>query len=157
MAKSGRNTASKLPKKSKGKPRGKGRPFEKDDPVTGKKDTRRNLKGRPKTSDELKKFVVGIFEEEGVNQITGQKISILRQMVLKMALDGTPADRIHLLDRGFGKVPDEVIVSYDDLQKIIDYLPQDMLERLAKGEPLGDVIISLVKARGDGQDSDSEK
>jgi hypothetical protein len=143
------------PKQQKKKPRGKA--FDKNDPKTGEKDPRINRKGRPRSSDELKKFVLDIFEEEGENRITGQKVTILRQMVLKMALDGTPSDRIHLMDRGFGKVPDEVIVSYDDLQKIIDYLPQDMLERLAKGESLGDVIVSLVKARGDGQNGDTEE
>jgi hypothetical protein len=159
MAKSASYAGKKQADKKKSSPadRGKKTRFKKNNPETGEKDPRINRKGRPRSSDELKKFVLDILEEEGTIPETGEKITVLRQMVLGMAIRGAGAEKIHILDRAFGKVPDEVVVSYDDLQKIIDYLPQDMLERLSKGESLGDVIVSLVKARGDGQNGDTEE
>jgi hypothetical protein len=155
MDKSRSDTVAKLGKGRKNKPP-IGKRFKKNNPETGERDERINRKGRPRSADELKDFVLAIFEEQGVNQLTGKSVTVLRQMVLKMAIDGTPADRAELLNRGFGKVPDSIVFSYDDLQKIIDYLPQDMLERLAKGEGLGDVLVRYLTTIGDGKDRDQQ-
>jgi hypothetical protein len=155
MAKSGSNTASLQPKK-KGKPRGKGRPFKGSDPVTGEKDPRINLKGRPRVADELKKYILDMLEEEGENAITHQKITVLRQMILSMALGNSDAGKIHILDRAYGKVADEIIFSHDDVQKIFEYLPQDMLERIAKGESIGDVLVRWITTLGDGTNSNQQ-
>jgi hypothetical protein len=149
----GSNTAKKQPGKKAGKkrPRGKGRPFEGNDPATGKKDERINRNGRPRTADALKKMVLDLFEEEGTDQATGAKATILRAMLMQMALRGTPADRTELLNRGFGKVKDEIVFSLDDVRKIIDYLPPDFVDRLAKGEDLSDVLIAFITSRSSGQ------
>lgn len=80
-------------------------------------------------------------------------MSILRAMLLKMAINGTPADRSELLDRGFGKVPDELMLSMNDIKKIIEFLPPDMIQRLAKGESISDVIIQFITSHSDGTSS----
>jgi hypothetical protein len=150
MAKSRSNTGEKQPGKGRRKPP-KGRQFSKNDPVTGARDERINRHGRPRSADALKKYILDIFGEQGRNMETGEKVSVLRQMVLRMAINGQPADRAELLNRGFGKVPDAIVFSTDDVQKIIDYLPDDMLDRLAKGESLGDVLVAFITSRGDGK------
>lgn len=143
------NTTGKQPKDRRRPP--VGRRFTKNNPETGERDERINRKGRPRTSDALKEMILDIFEREGQNATTGEKVTILEHMLTKMAVDGTPPDRSELLNRGFGKVPDAIVFSLDDVRKIIDYLPDDMLDRLAKGDALGDVLVAWITTLGDGQ------
>ena len=156
MAKAGSYTARRQPVKrlgggkGSGNKRGKGKPFQKNDPKTGAKDERINRNGRPRSADELKQLIFEIFDEEAENTETGEKLTILKYMLRKMAIAGQPADRSELLNRAVGKVPDAIVLSYDDIQKIIDQLPSDMVDRLVKGDDLGDVIIGWVTALRDG-------
>lgn len=147
MAKAGSNTALKQPTQRR---RGPGKKFEKNDPKTGKKDPRINRKGRPRSADALKEMILDVLEEQTVSVDTKKSETLLRNMLLTMALRGAPADRAELLNRAFGKVADEIFLSYTDIQKIINFLPSDMVDRLAKGESIGNVLISYIASLSDG-------
>lgn len=148
-----RRTASNTGKKQAkpGNPRiveaGKKTRFRPNNPETGEKDERINRKGRPRTADALREMVLDIFNEEG-RTAEGKKVTILRNMLLTMAMRGTPADRGELLNRGFGKVADEIVFTPSDVEKILDYLPPELIDALAKGETFSDVLIRFFTTYG---------
>ena len=129
----------------------KGKPFQKGF------DPRRNLDGRPKDVDYLRAFVQELLDEEitvPANKETGipeRKVHLLRSMLLGMALGNAAADHIALLQYGYGKIPDEIVFTVDDLKKIIDYLPPDMVERIAKGDNIVNIIIEVFTNYGFGK------
>ncbi len=159
----GRSTVQRLPKLKVKKPKKKldpddprmlnlkkGKPFEKGF------DPRRNLDGPPKNVDYIRKFVQELLDEEftipgdtekGTKE---KKVHLLRNMILGMALGNAAADHIALLQYGYGKIPDEIVFTVDDLKKIIDYLPPDMVERIAKGDNIVDIIIEVFTSYGFG-------
>ncbi len=128
----------------------KGKPFQKGF------DPRRNLDGPPRTVDYIRKFVQEMMEEEvtiPANKKTGaqeRKTNLLRNMILNMALGNAAADHVAILQYGYGKIPDEIIFTVDDLKKIIEYLPPDMVERVAKGDNIVDIIIEVFTNYGFG-------
>lgn len=122
----------------------KGKPFQKGF------DERRNLNGPPRDVDYLRKFIQDIFAEDVKDEVSGKSINTLRLMILGMITSKAASDHVSLLQYGFGKVPDEIIFTTDDLKKIVDFLPDDMVQLLAKGENLTDVIIEFIKSHSDG-------
>lgn len=154
----GRSTAEKLPKIPKKKKEKKTLPpgdprlenLKKGVPFKKGFDERRNLDGPPRDIDYLKKTIQDIFEEAVDNQATGEKVKMLRAMILKMVFSNAAADHVALLQYGFGKVPDEIVFTMDDLKKVIEYLPDDMIQLLAKGENITDVLITFIKSHSDG-------
>src|SRR5258707_8679104 len=151
MLKNRSNTVAKVRKAIGKKKMPKGVPFKKNDKETGEKDERINRKGRPRTADALKEMVLDVLDEEVENTTTHQKTRILRAMIAKMALGAAPADHTEILNRGFGKVPEGIAFTYGDLMKIIDHLPSDMIDRIAQGESINDVLIAFITSRGDGE------
>ena len=113
-------------------------------------DPRRNLDGPPKDVEYLKKFIQKIFEENIKNEATGEDVQMLRAMLLKMVFSNAASDHVALLQYGFGKVPDEIVFNLEDIKKIVEYLPDDMMQLLAKGENLTDVLITFIKSHGNG-------
>lgn len=90
--------AVKQTKNSEKKPRGKGKPFTKDDP-------RINRNGRPPARDaeELNAVIDELLAEEMTNE-KGEKIDKLRIALNRLLFSKSPAGAIHILDRRFGKV-----------------------------------------------------
>jgi hypothetical protein len=85
----------------------RGKPFEKG------VDNRRNMKGRPKapkTAKELNKLLLEIASEEVTNPNTGEQVERLRAMLRSMMTGRQSSDKIHILDRLYGKVPQAVEV-----------------------------------------------
>ena len=134
-AKQRKLAVKKTPQKKKVMP--KGRPFVKGD-------SRINRKGRPRTSDALRALVLDMLNEKK------GKATRLQNMILDMAEGRNVIGKIEVLNRGYGKVADEVIFNTEDIRKIIDYLPDAFTERLAKGEPLGEVLIEFITSRTNG-------
>lgn len=90
---------------SKNKPRGK--PF-------AKGDTRINRHGRPKNHDELRALIQRVAGESMENKPEWTRIEV---MIRQMLISHSPADRVQLLEHGFGKVPQDVNVNF---QKMTD-------------------------------------
>lgn len=128
----------------------KGKPFQKGF------DPRRNLDGPPRTVDYIRAFVQEMMDEEFVIPADAKKkreeirINLLRHMLMNMILGNNAADHIAVLQYGYGKIPDEIVFSVEDLKKIVEYLPVDMVERLAKGANIVDLIIEVFTSYGFG-------
>jgi hypothetical protein len=86
----------------------RGKPFQKG------VDNRRNLKGRPrapKSEKELRKLLLEIAAEDVVNPNTGEQVQRLRAMLRSMMTGRQSADKIHILDRLYGKVPQSLALT----------------------------------------------
>ena len=73
-------------------------------------DPRRNKKGRglyPSNTKELNELLHEIASEELTNS-DGVKITRLRAMLRSMMTSRSSADKQHILDRMYGKVPDKI-------------------------------------------------
>jgi hypothetical protein len=89
----------------------RGKPFKKG------ADNRRNLKGRPhapKSAKELNKLLLEIAAEDVVNPNTGEQVQRLRAMLRSMMTGRQSADKVHILDRLYGKVPQSVALTGAD-------------------------------------------
>ena len=70
-----------------------------------------NPKGRPRNADELAEVVRELLAET-VKDADGKKHTKLKLMLSSM-MTGKKADRVELLNRGWGKVKDELKISGD--------------------------------------------
>ena len=84
-----------------------GRPFVKGDPRAWRKGRPRV----PKTEKELRKLLIEIAAEEMENPNTGEKIDRLRLMLRGMFTSRQHADKEHILDRLYGKVPQSLALT----------------------------------------------
>jgi len=145
----------KLTVKTTAKQRNKpprGRPFVKGD-------TRINRKGRPhvpKNIRELNETIDEVLEEQEEIQ-KGIKIDKLRITINRLLLSPNPAGAIYILDRRFGKVKDEVVISSDSIEQLLQYLPDDLLERIAQGEKVGDVIVEWIATLRESKTNSARK
>jgi len=83
-----------------------------------------NPKGRPRNADELAEVVRELLAEKVVDPATKKRHTKLKLMLSSM-MTGKKADRVELLNRGWGKVKDELELSSKDgaapiIIKIID-------------------------------------
>ena len=80
-------------------------------------DPRINRKGRPrvpKTAKELNKLLLEIAAEEVTNPNTGEKVERLRAMLRGMFTGRQSADKVHILDRLYGRIPQPVELTGKD-------------------------------------------
>ena len=128
----------------------RGKPF-------AKGDKRINRKGRPhvpKSVRELNQAIDQIFEEEIIVKELGEVpvlTDTLRATIRKMIKSSNPAGPIYILDRRFGKVKDEVSITSEMLNDILDYLPDDLLERIAQGEKVGEILVEWIASISNGK------
>ena len=118
------------------------------DPVTGKiiggvtgkgfvkGDPRINRFGTPKNSETLRKAVTKLLNSEIIND-EGEKVTALENLVRDWALSKNFQKQNGVLERGFGKVKEQVQVEIDMKQ-----LTREQLERLAKGEDIVKVLAN---------------
>lgn len=123
-----RSKADQLQTKPKRKPPKNGKPFFKNDPVTGEIDPRINRAGqlKPRSVRELEALLDRIFDRN-VKLNNGEIITQLEAMLTDMAHNKQAAGRIELLARRFGKVPQAVDVTSggEPLKVIIEYADTD--------------------------------
>ena len=133
--------------KTKKKPRGK--PFKKNDPLTGEIDERINRQGVRKF-DEVRHVVLQLLNEkievgpEGKKQIMSQFEFVMRNWILS----GDFQKQNRALEYGVGKVPDEVKHSFDLDQFImdnIDIFTDGQLQRIRAGESPLAILAELIR------------
>jgi len=143
MAKVGSKTVD-LQRKKKKMPSGK--PFKRNDPETGFKDDRINRKGylKPRSQRELEALIDEIADEQVPTDDKQVVMTKLRLAINRLLLSKQPAGPIYIIDRRFGKIKDEVVISSDSVEQLLQYLPDDLLERIAQGEKVGDVLVEWI-------------
>ena len=124
--------------KPKGKPRGK--PFKKGDPRINK-----DGPGKIKGFYELRALARQISEEEVVHD---KKImSRAEKLLRELAASRMEKEKTKFLEIAFGKVPDKVINSNFDIDKIMDKvdlkkLTPEQLEKLSTGSDILEVLLA---------------
>lgn len=79
-----------------------------------KGDPRINRRGRPrvpKSAVELNKLIDEIAAEEVVNPATGEQVQRLRAMLRSMMTGKDSRGKVHILDRRYGKVKEEIDIT----------------------------------------------
>jgi hypothetical protein len=93
-------------------------------------DPRRNVKGRPPAnSEELNALIDEIFAETLTND-KGRQSTKIRDAIERLLSHQNPAGVIHILDRRYGKVKQDVNL----LNLNLSELTNEQLERIANGE-----------------------
>jgi hypothetical protein len=122
---------------SQKKPRGKGKPFKRNDPLTGEKDERINRDGalKPRSVRDLEKLLDEIFDEELTvtsNDGKPEKMTELKALLKRMLRSKNIGGGIHVLDRRFGKVAEKLDLSNSDGSlKPETMKPSEIAERVA--------------------------
>jgi len=155
MPKTGSIAAKNSQKKGGG--RGPGKPFKKNDPVTGEKDPRINREGKPQIFPELRKMVIGIFHErlmtkdpkdpDGKKFIESERTQ-LEAMLRMWLLSQDYNKQNRLLEYGFGKVPDEIRQRTDEeefVNRYIHVFTDGELERIKNGENGFEILLSKLE------------
>lgn len=142
------NTAEKPYAIGKGKPP-KGKPFEKNDPVTGKKDPRINREGIRKF-DDIRQLALRLLEEKVsvANKDTKELMTQAEFVLRGWILSGDFQKQNRALELGVGKVPDEVKHSFDIDQFImenIDIFTDGQLMRIRAGESPLAILAELIR------------
>jgi hypothetical protein len=110
----------------------------------------------PKNVRELNNAIDGILaEQEEIKK--GKKLDKLRITINRLLLSPNPAGPIYILDRRFGKVKDEVVISSDSIEQLLQYLPDDLLERIAQGEKIGDVLVEWIATLRESKTNSTRK
>ena len=150
MSKTGSNTAIGREKK----PRGKGKPFEKNNPKTGEKDLRINRKGPTRKFDALREMVLDVLTEElelkNREAGTSQKITQLEVMIRDWIQSRDFNKQSKALEYGFGKVPDEIKHHFDEdefIKRHIDKFTDGELQRVQAGENGMDILLSKLETQ----------
>ncbi len=111
-------------------------------------DPRRNLDGPIRNQAWLTKYIQALLDQK-----TDAGNTYLSNMLLSMILSQSSGDHVAILQYGYGKIADEIVFSMDDIKKIIGHLPPDMIEKLAKGESISDILIQYITSHSDGTSS----
>jgi hypothetical protein len=142
---------------NRGGKRGKGRPFKKNDPLTGEKDERINRTGQPRKFDELRERVLNILSEELVISRPGEperKISPVDAIIRDWIASRDYQKQAKAIEYGFGKVPDELNLNTNVetfIRKNLDLFTDGQLQRLNAGEDglqiLGEVLRDTMNKK----------
>ena len=134
----------KTSKPGKKKPRGK--PFKKNDPITGERDERINRDGQNAKYTEFHRMLARLFDEPMPYQ--GGTISMLEVKARQWMMSGEFQKENKLFEYYMGKVPDVLTVNTDVetfVRDNITIFTDGQLDRLAAGENPWTVIAELLK------------
>ena len=81
------------------------------------KDPRRNMNGRPKSFDKLRKMALRVAGQDAAEK-DGEILSRVELMFMAMSTSKNAADRRLFLEYAFGKVKDEVDVNSKDIIEV---------------------------------------
>jgi hypothetical protein len=94
-----------------------------------KGDARINRKGRPrvpKSAVELNKLIDEIAAEEVENPVTHEQVQRIRAMLRSMMTGKDSRGKVHLLDRRYGKVKDELDANVKgEIKIVVEYAEPD--------------------------------
>ena len=137
------------------KKRGPGKPFQKNDPITGEVDPRINRDGAARRFDQLRELVLNILNEDLELKKDGAVIGKMKQVesvIRQWILSGDGFKQNRAIEIGYGKVPDEIKYSFDMegfIRNNISVFTDGQLSRMAKGE---DPMIVLSEVLQDAQE-----
>lgn len=134
--------------KAPGEPKKKaprGKPFVAKEQNGGELDPRINTTGRPVHFDALRFMALGIATELAIDRAgqplpapDGHKMTVAEVILRSMAQD--PDRQEKFLQIGYGKVPDQMVLSNVDFSKLTD----EQLRRIQAGENVIDVLLSTT-------------
>lgn len=153
------------PKKSSGKkPRGPGRKFKPNDPITGFRDERINRTGANAKIMIVRDILNKIFEEkfklrDSNGKDTGKEFTQLETVLTDWVASRDYQKQRAAIEYYAGKVPDELHINNNEIEEFIkanlDLFTDGQIERLRAGES-GLVIISeIMREYRDAQKAES--
>lgn len=104
-------------------------------------DPRRNVGGVPQDQKELNALLDEIFAEE-ISDDKGNKMQKLRVALNRLLLSKNPSGPIHVLDRRFGKVREQIDLTNSD-GSLVSKLSDE--ERLARMKQLAAAIAEEIE------------
>lgn len=123
----------------------RGKPFLKKEENGGELDPRINANGRPIHFDALRFMALGIATELAIDRAgqplpapDGHNMTVAEVILRSMAQD--PDRQEKFLQIGYGKVPDQMVLSNVDFSKLTD----EQLRRIQAGENVIDVLLSTA-------------
>lgn len=144
---------SKAGKSREKKPRGEGKRFKPNDPVTGERDERINRDGANRGFAQLREITLKILHEQmelkkdGAVVVTMPMVeNIMRQWVLSQDYNKQKG----AIEIGYGKVPDELHHTYDEdefIRKHIDKFTDGELQRIQAGENGLDILLGKLETQ----------
>jgi len=136
------------------KPRGAGKRFQKNNPITGEKDPRINRTGAPRVFSELRDLAKELLNETyDVKDREGKvvdKTTQIKSMLQLWMLSQDFNKQNRLLEIAHGKVPDEIRHSFDEdefIKRHIDKFTDGELQRVQAGENGMDILLSKLETQ----------
>ena len=126
--------------------RGPGRPFVKGDPRIYHERGPKHFNALRKLALEIANDVVKKDNGKAV-VLNGHQVEVVEAILRAWAGSHDYQKQNKFIEIGYGKVPDELIITTQDWEKIIDLLPIEFTERIANGEPVIEVLVAFLQSQ----------
>ena len=151
--KTGQKVGSKAGNNREKKPRGPGKKFKPNDPVTGERDERINRNGANRKFADLRAMTLAVLHEElelKKGEAVIGKMPFVENIIRQWLLSGDFSKQNRAIEIGYGKVPDELHHTYDEdefIRRHINKFTDGELQRIQAGENGLDILLSKLETQ----------